>query len=75
MASAYDDGGQDLRHELVVNTIPGMVLAVLAVVSRFAARRIKGIPLAWHDFYIVLGVVGSLAQSALVLASKLPRYL
>ena len=67
MSSADDYGGQDLRHEIVQNTIPGMVLAVLAVVARFSARRTQRGAVAWHDWFVVLGLIGSLLQSALVL--------
>lgn len=59
-----------MRSKIVQNTIPAMVLAVLAVVARFAARRIQRSEIEWHDWFIVLGLVGSLLQSALVIDCK-----
>ena len=67
MSTANEYGGEDKRHEIVQNTIPAMVLAALAVAARFAARRIQRGRLEWHDWFIVLGLIGSLLQSALVI--------
>ena len=67
MSTANDYGGQDKRHEIVQNTIPAMVLAILAVAARFAARRIQRGGVEWHDWFVVLALIGSLLQSALVI--------
>lgn len=65
-----DSDPQDLRHTIVQNVPPAMVLAILAVLARFESRRLKRGGIAWHDIFIVLGLLGSLLQSALVIVGK-----
>ena len=69
-----DSNSQDLRHTIIQNVPPAMVLAILAVVARFVSRRLKRGGIVWHDIFIVLGLLGSLLQSALVIVGRIPPF-
>lgn len=49
--------------QVVGITVFLMVLALLAIVLRFCARRLKKVGLGWDDYTIVAAMVSPLVQS------------
>ena len=65
---------QDNRqHEMLRDMIPFVILANLAVVGRFVSRRLRRASIGADDYMIVLGLVGSTFDEAVMLYLLIER--